>query len=1049
MNQERWILVRALFDQARSLPPAGRAEFLAQECSGDDELRHEVESLLEYDGDATSIVDQPALGEDFTLKGSEPAAEMTDTSAPADIRSSTPEQIGNYRIIGVIGEGGMGVVYEAEQTSPHRVVALKVLRPMGTLSGEHELRFRREAETLGRLDHPGIARILEAGHTDDGQPWFAMELVRGVELDRWVREERPSIRQRLALFADLADTVHAAHQRGVVHRDLKPSNILVGPDGVARVLDFGLARIVDEEVAAVTMVTEVGRIMGTLVYMSPEQARGDNARIDTRSDIYALGVLLFELLTESMPYTVDPRHVPEAVRTICEEAPVRPSTLDRGLRGDLETIVLTALRKEPEQRYDSAAALGADVRRFIRHEPIEARNPSFIYTAGKLVRRHRPVAALTAIIALLLVTAAIAGVSLATRFEREARRNAEIAYRMRLVYAQQQHDIGNLAGMQAALAESSSESHDWVWGWLNAQAGAETLRIEQPGLREVAVLEGELLLIAVRQQTPDRNAPSTVEVRAGHERTLRATLTPHATRIAGLAISSDQRWLATGEIGQMEGDKWRADLVITDLLDGREAQRFTLNEPIQLLNFSPDGQRILVGSHADAEAVRSAGDNKSSVGFVDLDSQLVGTRGRTRGDVVASTWLGDGRTMVVSLDHSMLMQWSGSHEEDAVVEHVRGLRDIASIGQDLIVASREGVQRMSNALEPLLLLTDAKDIAAIATDPRGQLVAGADTQGRVHLWNARTAEPRGTSLVHSDGRIDVGFVPNGTWLYSIHQLKEVAFRRVVDQMSGRIEHAGNLLPEPRRFVGRDGTVVANQDRNSGILRRSRDDAVLAPAGSDLIDELDVTPAGSIVALSETGRILVWDADATDPRELNVLEGASALAIDEQTNQAWIGTEAGSAHAVDLTSGRIGPAFNLQPAEVTALVVTPKGQLISATAKDGAPLRIHDVRSGTPREIALPLGGVERRTRALAVDPTGSLLAGFMDGRIFFWRLDHDDREPMFTVRWPNAVAYSIGFTRDGETLRASTASGAVCAWSSARPDPKVTEQLIAAPPDRW
>ncbi len=341
-------------------------------------------------------------------------------------RSATPAFIGQYRVLGKLGEGGMGVVYEAEQRSPKRKVALKVVRGGQFVDDDRVRMFQREADTLARLKHPNIGAIYESGRTDEGQHFFAMELVRGETLDAYLTK-RPAVvsqgelRHRLALFRKIADAVHYAHQRGVIHRDLKPSNVVVA-DEVARgdaegrasgvrvpevkILDFGLARITEGDIFAATMQTEIGVIKGTLPYMSPEQARGNPDEIDLRTDIYALGVILYEMLTGQRPYDLLQKTLVEAVRVICEEPPRQLRQSSRELRRfdpDIETIAQMALGKDADRRYASAAMLSEDVERYLTSQPILARPPSAFYQVKKFARRNRLlVGGLAALLAVLL-----------------------------------------------------------------------------------------------------------------------------------------------------------------------------------------------------------------------------------------------------------------------------------------------------------------------------------------------------------------------------------------------------------------------------------------------------------------------------------------------------------------------------------------------------------------------------------------------------------------------------------------------------------------------
>ncbi len=344
-----------------------------------------------------------------------------------------PERIGPFRILGRLGHGGMGVVYEAERERPRQTVALKLIKP--GYAGEWRLkRFRLEQEILARLQHPGIARIYHADVIDTGQgpqPYFAMELVRGVPVTEFADQQKLGEPERLELIARVADAVQYAHANGVIHRDLKPANILVDDSGQPKVLDFGVARTTDSDLYGVTLQTNAGDIVGTLPYMSPEQAGGDPTQLDNRSDVYSLGVIAYELLAGHRPYEL-PRSLPEALRIIREADPPTLSTATaadgrplRHLRGDVETIVEQALIKDRGKRYATAADFAGDIRRWLRHEPIMARRPTVWYQLGKFARRNRALVGGVAA-TMLALTAGLAGmIALYVRAENQRIRAVE------------------------------------------------------------------------------------------------------------------------------------------------------------------------------------------------------------------------------------------------------------------------------------------------------------------------------------------------------------------------------------------------------------------------------------------------------------------------------------------------------------------------------------------------------------------------------------------------------------------------------------------------
>ncbi len=321
----------------------------------------------------------------------------------------TPERIAGYRIVGVIGSGAMGTVYEAWQESPPRPIALKVMKP-GIPSSKGESRIRHEAEVLARLRHPAIAQVYEAGTHDDGEggvPYFAMEYVPNARpLTQYADERGLSTRQRVGLLAPVCDAVHHGHQRGIIHRDLKPANILVDDGGFAKVIDFGVARATDSDVTVTTLRADPRQLVGTLQYMSPEQCDTELLDVDVRSDVYALGVVLYELVCGRLPYNLSGMSIAQALTTVRQCDPPRPSTHRRAIRGDLETVLRKALEKNRERRYRSAAQFADDLRNWLRGDPVAARPPEPWSKAAKWSRRHPLVA--TAAGCAVMVSCAIA-----------------------------------------------------------------------------------------------------------------------------------------------------------------------------------------------------------------------------------------------------------------------------------------------------------------------------------------------------------------------------------------------------------------------------------------------------------------------------------------------------------------------------------------------------------------------------------------------------------------------------------------------------------------
>ena len=416
----RWERVVTLVDRALELDAAERRRFLRAACADDPSLRDEVEALIDA-----------GLTDDRFL---EPVlAQGVGGGLGPGVR------LGPFEIVRLLGAGGMGAVFEASQDVPLRRVAIKVMSDR-LMAGAARRRFAYEIEALGALNHPGIAQVYQAGiHVDERGVaarelhWFAMEYVPGARtLIKYADGSGLDQRARLRLFAEVCDAVHHGHQKGIIHRDLKPDNLLVSEAGRPKVIDFGVARTIDAEQRLTTIRGSASEIVGTLSYMSPEQARGEPA--DVRSDVYGLGTVLFRLLTGALPIDVRADDFLASARRIVEEPPRRPSALRADLRGDLDAVLLKALEKSPARRYQSAAALAADLRRVLAREPVEARVPSVLDHVRRFARRNRVLVSAAAVVLLVLLGATAVSLDFAfesQRAERVALERSEEADRQR------------------------------------------------------------------------------------------------------------------------------------------------------------------------------------------------------------------------------------------------------------------------------------------------------------------------------------------------------------------------------------------------------------------------------------------------------------------------------------------------------------------------------------------------------------------------------------------------------------------------------------------
>lgn len=610
-----------LFYRALRLPHDDRDAFLAEVCGGDRQLHRRLEMLLKANDQEQSLLDRP-IAENI----------LTKTLSPEAIDTT----VGSYTLGKQLGEGTFGVVYVAEQTRPiRRAVALKIVKP-GLDSTEILARFEAERQTLALMEHPNIALILDGGTTQGGRPYFVMELVRGVPITQYCDQQSLTIRERLELFRIVCGAVEHAHQKGVIHRDLKPSNILVtirDGEAVPKIIDFGVAKVMAAHVLDVTISTHCAQLIGTPAYMSPEQAELSNVDVDTRSDVYSLGVLLHELLAGDTPHAweeLQKLRLDELRRVIQEVDPLPPSRaidklnadrrelvarcrgsdirhLQRDCRGELDWIVLKALSRHRDARYQSAGALAADISKYLAGEAVEAGPPSTVYRLRKFARRNRRLLVTAVSVAMILIGATCVSVLYsirakiaeqdAARLRDAAEKNAAIAEAhadeaRQLLYASDvrmaaEASFGDdLSRMRELLAyhvpnqsEADRRGFEWHYLWKRSVIDSDVVATFDYPLYCIALSpNGERLACCGASDDVTLFDAATLE--RGR------TIDTNQGEVNGLAFSHDSQWLAT------TGDD--GCVALWDAQTGKEIRRFRVHDKLAYqVAFSPDDSELI------------------------------------------------------------------------------------------------------------------------------------------------------------------------------------------------------------------------------------------------------------------------------------------------------------------------------------------------------------------------------------------------------------------------------------------------------------------------
>jgi eukaryotic-like serine/threonine-protein kinase len=1027
-----------LFIEASEIAnPAERAAFLDRACAGNADLRGRLDKLLAQHAQAGNFLDLPAPLPTTGELG------ISDSQSTVDLPCDRGD-VGPYKLVELIGEGGMGTVWLAQQQEPvKRLVALKVIKA-GMDSKQVLARFEAERQALALMDHPNIARVLDAGATAGGRPYFVMELVKGIPITKFCDERRLTPKERLELFVPVCQAVQHAHQKGVIHRDIKPSNVLVALyDGrpVPKVIDFGIAKAAGQPLTEKTLVTGLGAVVGTPEYMSPEQAELNQLDVDTRSDIYSLGVLLYELLTGTTPLQrkrVKQAALLELLRLVREEDPPRPSNristtnelptiaarrateprkLAGVVRGELDWIVMKALDKDRSRRYETATGFASDVQRFLAGEAVLAVPPSAGYRLKKFTRRNRQAvltgSAVAAVVGLAVVGLVVGALLFQREQTRAATERAELEseakhrleaqlYRQRIALAEREWYANNLSRMEELLDLCPTDQRGWEWHYLKGLRSNTRAPLPHPSAPLCVAFSRDGKHLATGDQKGD------VRIWQARTGTVLREWHAHGDGAWTLAFSPDGRQLATGGFdGKI--NLWDVESILQGKPGEDPKPSFQL-EPtrrVWSIAFSPDGKFLATGSGF-------TGDRKGELKVWDLRSpQPVLTLSHFTDTVTCVAFSPDGKRLA-STCQGMLQLWDAkTGQED--VPFLRGPDTrrtgvafspdgqlLASVGGIHSVDPDEEVQVWDAHTGDLIrsLPGHVGGLRCVVFSPDGRRIASAGLDQTIKIWDARTGHEVLTLRGHIDFINCLAFSADG------HQLASSSLDTTV-----RIWDA---TPEPeqrseyRTLLGHTGAVT-------DVAFHPKDESTLVSAGTDgtvrMWDARNGKELGTLTLPPSHERLKV--AYSRDGRHLAAirLHASSILGVWEVDSRKLVG---------EIRRPRAGGV---------CLSFSPDDRHVVVVGNDHI---VHVCDAMTGEEVRPQFKAHDWGVFALAFSPDGRHLAtGSSDRTVRIWDWNGSTERPLTSLQHAGRVT-SVAFSRDGKRLASASLDRTVKVWDTAR-----------------